>query len=195
MKSNVSQKQSDHQVDKAFEYKPESFISKDNLSVKPNQSNQNEQVDKTIRLHQLPNSHTCDKGFIDLQKLYYCAQKNFIELYVLGIGEDDVQESLSAKAVSLIAQGKRSHSDPAKTNSEKKALLKQSTLLQKNDGRLINTEIEQQPPEAKCRYEDMIEMYNSNLFVFDPNVKAMGDSQLGYIGSMLFFDTLDSMMD
>ena len=41
----------------------------------------------------------------------------------------------------------------------------------------------------------MIEKYNSNLFVFDPNVKAMGDSQLGYIGSMLFTDTLDSMMD
>ena len=42
---------------------------------------------------------------------------------------------------------------------------------------------------------DMIEKYNSNLFIFDPNVKAMGDSQIGYIGSMLFTDTLDSMMD
>ena len=41
----------------------------------------------------------------------------------------------------------------------------------------------------------MIEKYSSYLFVNDPTVKALGDSQLGYIGNMLFTDTLDSMID
>jgi hypothetical protein len=40
-----------------------------------------------------------------------------------------------------------------------------------------------------------MDKYSSYLFVNDPTVKAVGDTSLGYIGNMLFTDTLDSMID
>ena len=51
----------------------------------------------------MPKNLTSSKGFYDLEKLYYCAQKNFIELYILEIEDDEVNKSLSAQAVSLLA--------------------------------------------------------------------------------------------
>ena len=43
---------------------------------------------KSTTKSKISNSLTSQKGFIDIEKLFYCAQKNYIEKFVLGIGAD-----------------------------------------------------------------------------------------------------------
>ena len=57
----------------------------------------------------------CTKGFVDVQKLFFCAQKNYIELYVLGVGKENKSESWETKASNLLKlsqASKRTNSNP-----------------------------------------------------------------------------------
>lgn len=47
----------------------------------------------------------------------------------------------------------------------------------------------------RARYESHMEKFSSMCFVLDPSVRAAGDSQIGYIGNILFEDTIESLID
>ena len=40
-----------------------------------------------------------------------------------------------------------------------------------------------------------MEKLSSTCFVLDPSVRAAGDSTIGYIGNILFEDTIESLID
>jgi len=40
----------------------------------------------------------------------------------------------------------------------------------------------------------MIEKFSGQCFVLDPNSRAHGDSSIGYIGNIMFEDTIDSLI-
>jgi len=47
----------------------------------------------------------------------------------------------------------------------------------------------------RARFEGQIEKFSSTCFVLDPSVRATGESQIGYIGNILFEDTIESLID
>ena len=40
-----------------------------------------------------------------------------------------------------------------------------------------------------------MEKFSGHCFVLDPSMRAQGDSQIGYIGNILFEDTIESLID
>ncbi len=45
-----------------------------------------------------------------------------------------------------------------------------------------------------ARFEGLIEKFSGHCFVLDPNSRAQDDSQIGYIGNIMFEDTIDSLI-
>jgi len=115
-------------------------------------------------------SFFASKGFPSTMELFYDAQRDYVERYVLGI-DPRRQEQIFGAGVKRL--GADTH-----------------TLLRSQDVTMrLNSHF------RRARYEGKIEKFSSHCFVLDPSVRAQGDSTIGYIGNILFEDTIESLID
>ena len=104
--------------------------------------------------------------------LFYDAQRDYVERFVLGI--DPRRHEIVHNNLDHI---KRWAASDANQLAPDRTEAKGSVELR------------------RARFEGQIEKFSSTCFVLDPSVRANGDNHIGYIGNILFEDTIESLID
>ena len=133
-----------------------------------------------------------NKGFPCIEELFYDAQKDYAERYVLGIDPRVQEQARNATATSPAAQTQPNNTAKAQQQARANSQFSHSA---NSEGVATQRTEATQPVSRQARYEGEIEKFSGHCFVLDPSMRAQGDTQIGYIGNILLEDTIECLID